>query len=107
MKLDKQETEKGCIQYADPDLRSMGIPVKVPPGFMMYRVCGNGGCFNAKHMHYVDGEASHLLEIKIRESTLAILREYFKVDPETLEPLEKTPPPPAGDGQILRPRRFA
>jgi hypothetical protein len=107
LNLDRQTTEKGCIEYVDPDLRSMGVPVKVPPGFMMYRVCGNGCCLNPQHMYYVDGDTSHQMEIDIREVTLKWLRDYFKVNHKTLEPLEKKPPPTPdnGEAKIWLPRR--
>jgi hypothetical protein len=89
-------------------MRSMNVPVKVPPGFVMYRVCGNGCCWNAQHMYYVDADAAHLIEMSLRDITLSWLRDHFKVNHKTLEPLDKAPPPPApddGQAKIWLPRR--
>jgi sugar lactone lactonase YvrE len=105
MNLDKKQTEKGCIEYVDPDTRSMSVPVKIPPGFVMYRVCANGCCMNPQHMYFVDSDTAHLIEMSLRDVTLAFLRKYFKVDPKTLEPLEKPPLPTTNEPRIWLPTR--
>lgn len=108
MNLDKKQTAKGCVEYADDDMRSIPVPVKVPPGMVMYRVCGNGCCMNPQHMYYVDGDTAHYMELSMRDLTLGFLRKFFKVDPQTLEPLEKQEPPPQLNGdppKIWLPRR--
>jgi hypothetical protein len=97
MNLERQITEKGCIQYCDPDMRTMPVPVAIPVGFVMYRICGNGGCLNPQHMYFVDGEQAHQIEIDLRAVTLTYLRTYFKVDPETLQQIES-----GSDGQKPR-----
>lgn len=104
MDLNKRQTEKGCVEYCDPDLRGMGVPVRIPAGFSMYRVCGNGACMNAQHMFFVDADCAHQIEIGLREVTLKWLRQYFKVDPETLVSLVQQPPPPQSPGNGEPPR---
>lgn len=99
MRFDKHTTAKGCLEYVEPDLRTMGIPIKIPPGFTMYRVCGNGSCMNPQHMYFVDGDAAHRIECDLREITLGYLRKFFKVDPATLEQLAKKEGP---NDQFLR-----
>jgi hypothetical protein len=89
MNLERKVTKKGCVEYADPDMRSMPVPIQIPPGFAMYRVCGNAACLNAQHCFFVDGDTQHKLEIDMRELMLAYLRDYFKVDHDTLKPLEE------------------
>jgi hypothetical protein len=93
MNLDKKQTDKGCIEYVDPDMRCVSVPVRVPPNMVMYRVCGNGCCMNPEHMYYLDGDAAHQLEMGLRDVTLAYLRKYFGVDPVNLYPLEPKQPP--------------
>lgn len=97
MNLDRKTTDKGCLEYVDPDMRGLSVPIKIPAGFIMYRVCGNPHCLNAQHMYFVDGDQSHQIEIGLREVNLKFLRDHFKVDHETLKPLEK--PKLAADGQ--------
>lgn len=89
MNLSRRTTAKGCIEYVDPDMRGMGVPIQMPAGFSMYRVCANGACMNPQHCYFVDGDTQHKIEVGLREVTLAYLRDYFKVDHDTLSPLEK------------------
>lgn len=88
MNLSRRTTAKGCVEYIDPDMRGMGVPVAIPSGFVMYRVCGNGACLNGQHCYFVDGDTAHQIEIGLREVTLNYLRNHFKVDHDTLLPLE-------------------
>jgi hypothetical protein len=104
MNLDRQTTAKGCIEYADPDMRSVVVPVRVAAGFVMYRVCGNGCCMNPQHMYYVDGDTAHQIEMGLRDVTLAWIRRYFKVNEQTLEPLDR-PLVPDGAPKIWLPKR--
>jgi hypothetical protein len=97
MNLERKVTRKGCVEYADPDMRGMPVPVQVPPGFVMYKVCGNGACLNPQHSYFVDGDTAHQIEIALRERMLEFLREYFKVDPDTLRPFEQETKEPNGD----------
>lgn len=97
MNLDKKQTDKGCIEYSDADMRSVSVPIRIPTGFVMYRVCGNACCMNSAHMYFVDGDTSHQIEMALRDQTLNWLRKYFKVNHQTLEPLE--PKLPANDDQ--------
>jgi hypothetical protein len=86
--LDRKVTKKGCVEYVDPDMRGMPVPLSVPPGFSMYRICGNPCCLNPQHSYFVDGDTAHKIEIELRELMLEYLRNYFKVDHHTLQPLE-------------------
>jgi hypothetical protein len=88
MNLNRKTTGKGCVEYVDADMRGMPVPLAVPPGFSMYRVCGNQSCLNAQHCYFVDGDTTHKIEIEMRELMLTYLRNYFKVDHDTLQPLE-------------------
>lgn len=81
----------------------MPVPVRIPGGFAMYRVCGNAACLNPQHMYFVDGDQAHGIEVGLREATLKYLRKYFKVDPETLEPLEKPKVISDGEARIWLP----
>jgi hypothetical protein len=95
--LDRKVTKKGCVEYVDPDMRGMGVPIQIPPGFAMYRVCGNMGCLNAQHCYFVDGDTAHQIEIALRERMLEYLRDYFKVDHDTLRPIEEATKEANGD----------
>ena len=99
MNLDRKVTKKGCVEYADPDMRGFPVPIQIPPGFVMYRVCGNAACLNAQHCYFVDGDTAHKLEIELRELTLEHIRNHFKVDHDTLRPLEQ--PEPNGEKSRL------
>lgn len=97
MNLARKVTRKGCVEYADSDMRGFPVPIKIPPGFVMYRVCGNASCLNAQHCFFVDGDQAHEIEISLRELTLAYIRDYFKVDHDTLRPLEEEQKEPNGE----------
>jgi hypothetical protein len=101
MNLAKRITDKGCLEYADPDMRGMAVPIRIPPGFVMYKICANGCCMNPKHLYFVDADQAHIIEIRLREATLDVLRQYFQVNPETLEPFTQLKPPDT-DGQTAR-----
>ena len=110
MNLERKVTRKGCVEYVDPDMRGMGIPIAIPPGFSMYRVCGNPSCLNAQHCYFVDGDEAHKIEVALRERMLDYLRDYFKVDHDSLRPLDEdnlkrqAEGPSNGESRIWKPR---